>query len=307
MSAPRPTPGAPGPTPRRRSAARRLPLLPVLVALAVVAAVAVGAWLQFGERQALDTVHTAGRADSDRVDVEATVQRVDAAGRELVLRVLVTPRGALAEAGGISPVDDLTLQTSTSTRGDLTFKAHQRISTLDVPVALTGGSITDYPFDSYGAAVEFGAVLGHEKVPVRVLFSNNDVLFSSRVEASEVTDGAALLDIGLARSNSVLVFAVFMMIAMWALAVSVLIGGWFLVTRRKGLTWPALGWMAATLFALAAFRNTAPGTPPIGCLLDYLAFLWAETVIAFCLVTVVVAGIRAESRAEAPAGADPPA
>ncbi|WP_343234858.1 DUF4436 family protein [Streptomyces sp. ICC4] len=75
-----------------------------------------------------------------------------------------------------------------------------------------------------------------------------------------------------------------------------MIGGWFLVTRSKGLTWPALGWMAATLFALAAFRNTAPGTPPIGCLLDYLAFLWAETAIAFCLVTVVVMGIRAEPR-----------
>ncbi|MFZ3474513.1 DUF4436 domain-containing protein [Streptomyces sp. 4.24] len=281
---------------RRRSPARRIPLLPGLAVLAVVAAVTVGAWLQFGERHALDTVYTAGRADSDRVDVEATIQRVDAAGRELVLRVLVTPRGALAEAGGISPVDDLTLQTSTATRGDLTFKAHQRISTLDVPVALTGGSITDYPFDAYGADVEFSAVLGGEKVPVRVLFSNNDVLFSATVESAEADQGAALLDVGLARSNSVLVFAVFMMIAMWALAVSVLIGGWFLVTRRKGLTWPALGWMAATLFALAAFRNTAPGTPPIGCLLDYLAFLWAETAIAFCLVTVVVMGIRAEPR-----------
>ncbi|MFE4257609.1 DUF4436 family protein [Streptomyces sp. NPDC056883] len=292
---------------RRRPSGRRFPLLPGLFLLAIVAAVGVGAWLQFGERQAQDTVHTAGRADPDRVDIEATIQRVDAAGRELVLRVLVTPRGALAEAGGIAPVDDLTLQTSTATRGDLTFKAHQRISTLDVPVAMTGGSITDYPFDAYGADVQFAAVLGHEKVPVRVLFSNNDVLFASTVEASTADDGAAVLDIGLARSNSVLVFAVFMMIAMWALAVSVLIGGWFLVTRRKGLTWPALGWMAATLFALAAFRNTAPGTPPIGCLLDYLAFLWAEILIAFCLITVVVAGIRAEppaERGEEAAGAD---
>lgn len=144
-------------------------------------------------------------------------------------------------------------------------------------------------------------------MPVRVLFSNNDVLFSATVDASAAADGVAVVDIGVARSNSVLVFAVFMMIAMWALAVSVLIGGWFLVTRRKGLTWPALGWMAATLFALAAFRNTAPGTPPIGCLLDYLAFLWAETAIAFCLITVVVAGIRAEPPAEPrddlPAGA----
>ncbi|WP_329857739.1 DUF4436 family protein [Streptomyces sp. SP18ES09] len=88
---------------------------------------------------------------------------------------------------------------------------------------------------------------------------------------------------------------------MWALAVAVLTGTWFLVTRRKGLTWPALGWMAATLFALAAFRNAAPGSPPIGSLIDYLAFLWAETVIAFCLVTVVVSGFRAERASQ---GAD---
>ncbi|MFB6576610.1 DUF4436 domain-containing protein [Streptomyces sp. NPDC056402] len=279
--------------------ARRVPLLPGLVLIAIVAAVTVGAWLQFGERQALDTVYTAGRADRDRIDIDATIQRVDAAGREMTLRVLVTPRGALAEADGVSPTEDLTVQTSTATRGDLTFKAHQRISTMDVPVALTGGSITDYPFDAYGADVEFGAVLGGEKVPVRVTLSNNDVLFSATVDASTV-QGIAVLDIELARSNSVFIFAIFMMLAMWALAVSVLIGGWYLVTRRKGLTWPALGWMAATLFALAAFRNTAPGSPPIGCLLDYIAFLWAETVIAFCLITVVIAGIRAEPPATTP-------
>lgn len=58
--------------------------------------------------------------------------------------------------------------------------------------------------------------------------------------------------------------------------------------------------MAATLFALAAFRNTAPGSPPIGCLLDYLAFLWAETAIVFCLITVVVAAVRAEPPADPP-------
>ncbi|WP_371588883.1 DUF4436 family protein [Streptomyces virginiae] len=282
--------------------ARRVPLLPGLVLIAIVAAVTVGAWLQFGERQALDTVYTAGRADRDRVDIDATIQRVDAAGREMTLRVLVTPRGALAEADGVSPTEDLTVLTSTATRGDLAFKAHQRIATTDVPVALTGGSITDYPFDTYGADVEFGAVLGGEKVPVRVTLSNNDVLFSATGDAS-TTQGIAVLDIGLARSNSVFIFAIFMMLAMWALAVSVLIGGWYLVTRRKGLTWPALGWMAATLFALAAFRNTAPGSPPIGCLLDYIAFLWAETVIAFCLITVVITGIRAEPPATTPTDA----
>ncbi|WP_329388555.1 DUF4436 domain-containing protein [Streptomyces sp. NBC_01351] len=282
-------------TTRRHPPTRSRLLAPGLVLLAVVVAVTVGAWLQLGERQALDTRYSVGGSAPDRVDVDASIQRVDAAGRELVLRVLVTPRGRLAEAGGVSPVEDLTLQTSPSIRGDLAFKAHSRIATVDVPVTLTGGSITDYPFDAYDAAIEFGATQGGREVPVRMRLSNNDVLFSASVDASEI-DGAAVFDVGLGRSNSVLIFAVFMMVAMWALAVSVLIGTWFLVTRRKGLVWPALGWMAATLFALAAFRNTAPGTPPIGCLLDYIAFLWAETVIAFCVITAVAMGIRAETR-----------
>ncbi|MFC9595280.1 DUF4436 domain-containing protein [Streptomyces sp. NPDC056944] len=281
------------PNPRRRTPSRGRVLPAVLAGLAILAAIVLGTWLQFGERQALDTVYTTGTSAPDRVDVDASVQRVDAAGRELILRVLVTPRGELAEAGGVSPTEDLTLQTSTSTRGDLSFKAHSRIATMDLPVTLTGGSITDYPFDAYDAAVEFSATQGGEKVPVRMTLSNSDALFSADVDASD-DNGTAVFDVGLARSRSVLVFAVFMMTAMWALAVAVLTGTWFLVTRRKGLTWPALGWMAATLFALAAFRNAAPGSPPIGSLMDYLAFLWAETVIAFCLVTVVVTGFRAE-------------
>ncbi|MEU6676500.1 DUF4436 domain-containing protein [Streptomyces sp. NPDC046925] len=280
---------------RRLPVSRARLLAAGLVLLAVASAAAVGIWLQFGERQALDTRYRAGGTSAaDRVDITASVQRVDAAGRELVLRVLVTPRGSLGEAGGISPTRTLTLQTSPSVRGDLTFPAHSRIATVDVPVALTAGSITDYPFDAYEAALEFGAVQGDEPVPVRMTLTNSDALFAATVDAYQA-DGAAVFGIDLERSTSVLIFAVFMMAAMWALAVAVLIGAWFLITRRKGLTWPALGWMAATLFALAAFRNTAPGTPPIGSLLDYIAFLWAESLIAFCLITVVVMGMRQEA------------
>ncbi|MEV8590784.1 DUF4436 family protein [Streptomyces sp. NPDC051180] len=292
-------PRQPHPSRTRRRRTGRAGILPAVIGgVLVVAAIALGTWLQFGERQALDREYSAGSAEPDRVDIDASIQRVDAAGRELTLRVLVTPRGELAEAGGVSPTGDLTLQTSTSTRGDLSFKAHSRIATMDLPVTLTGGSITDYPFDAYEAAIEFSATQGGEKVPVRMTLTNADALFSTGVDASEVGD-AAVFDVSLARSNSVLVFTVFMMAAMWALALAVLTGAWFLVTRRMGLTWPALGWMAATLFALAAFRNTAPGTPPIGSLIDYLAFLWAEIVIAFCLVTVVATGFRAERRAAA--------
>ncbi|WP_406864421.1 DUF4436 family protein [Streptomyces sp. HUAS MG47] len=284
---PSPSPGAP------RSRRARASLLPILIPLAIliVVAVSVGSWLQFREREAIDTVRVTGSVAADRVDVEATVQSVDAAARELLLRVRVTPLGSLGEEDGTAPVADLTLQTSTATLGDLAFKAHERLATKDVKVAITGGSISDYPFDAYETEIGFWATLGGEDVPVRMLFSSNDTLFS--VSPTPTAAGAeAVLGLDLVRSSSLLVFAVFMMLVMWALAASVLIGAWYLTTRAKGLVWPALAWMAATLFALAAFRNTAPGTPPIGCVLDWFAFLWAETVIALCLITVVISGVH---------------
>ncbi|MFE7445573.1 DUF4436 family protein [Streptomyces chartreusis] len=262
----------------------------ITIATLIVVAVAVGSWLQFSERQTADTVHTVGSSAADRVDVEAAVQSVDAAGRELVLRVWVTPRGSLGEQGGAAPVADLRLQTSGATLGDLEFAAHERLATRDVQVALTGGSISDYPFDTYETDIAFRAQMGGEQVPVRMLFSNNDTLFSVSAEPLPARQ-EAVVALGLARSGSLLVFAVFMMVAMWALAASVLIGAWYLTTGSEGLVWPGLAWMAATLFALAAFRNTAPGTPPIGCVLDWFAFLWAESIIALCLVTVVITGV----------------
>ncbi|MGW6794773.1 DUF4436 family protein [Streptomyces chartreusis] len=271
----------------------------LLIAILVVVAVAVGSWLQFSERQTADTVHTVGSSAADRVDVEAVVQSVDAAGRELVLRVWVTPRGSLGEKGGAAPVADLSLQTSGATLGDLEFTAHERLATRDVQVALRGGSISDYPFDTYETDIAFRAQMGGEQVPVRMLFSNNDTLFSVSAEPVPARQ-EAVVALELTRSGSLLVFAVFMMVAMWALAASVLIGAWYLTTGSEGLVWPGLAWMAATLFALAAFRNTAPGTPPIGCVLDWFAFLWAESIIALCLVTVVITGVSKSLRQETP-------
>ncbi|MER7953664.1 DUF4436 family protein [Streptomyces sp. NPDC096030] len=284
------------PRPRRFGAS----MLPVLLPLGVLilVAVAVGSWLQFTERQANDTVHTVGSGAADRVDVVATVQSVDAAGRELVLRVRVVPRGSLGEEEGTAPTEDLSLQTSMATLSDLAFPAHERLAPKDVQVAITGGSIGDYPFDTYRTDLEFWALMGGEPVPVRMLFSNNETLFA--ISATPPSSGEeAVVELSLARSGSLLVFAVFMMVVMWALATSVLLGAWYLTTRSEGVVWPALAWMAATLFALSAFRNTAPGTPPIGCVMDWFAFFWAESIIALCLLVVVSTGVRAALRADA--------
>ncbi|WP_083255257.1 DUF4436 family protein [Amycolatopsis orientalis] len=267
----------------------------VATVLAVVIAAGLGLWLHAADRTDGDTGHWAGSRAPDRIEVNASVLRVDAAAREAVLRVLVVPVGRFGEDDGVAPAGELRLLNSSSLRGDHVFPAHQRISSLDLPIALTGGAVTDYPFDGYEARIEFAALHNGESAPVLFTLDKVDSLFSFSVKDYRAWNAQGGLDVRFARSTSVLVFAVFMMITMWGLAIAVFFGTRHLITRRRGLVWPSFGFMAATLFALAGFRNLAPGSPPIGSLLDYTAFLWAEVVIALCVVVAVVTGAVTEN------------
>ncbi|MFF2273540.1 DUF4436 domain-containing protein [Agromyces sp. NPDC058136] len=276
------------------STAKRRPWLPWAAVLVVVLLVGAGAaWSQLGGAAGARPVEVGSADAEDRVDITATIVRVDAASGELVLRMLVVPRGSLTTEGGLSPAEDLEILTSAAMKTDPFFPANERIASVDVPVALGGGAITAYPFDRYDATLEFTARQGGSIVPVHLELTNRDALFGMTAEGFEESN-AAVVELGLARSVSVMTFAIFMILAMWALAIAVAIGAWVVVSERRGLVWPALGWMAATLFAIAGFRNAAPGAPPIGSLIDYLAFFWAEAIIAVCLFATVVGGVRAE-------------
>ena len=133
-----------------------------------------------------------------------------------------------------------------------------------------------------------------------LILDDTDPSFALAVRPNQLTPGAVFLDVTLSRSRSTLIFAWFMMLVMWALALTVAAAARVQVNQRRALTWPALGWMAATLFALTAFRNAAPGSPPVGSVLDYAAYLWAEFIVAISLVVTVVAGIRNETGSVAP-------
>lgn len=272
-------------------------LVPAFVAIVLVAvAVFAGLWLHSIDRAVGDTWHSVGTDAPDRVDVNASVQRVDPVAREVVLRVLVVPHGRLGEDDGLAPTGDLHLLNSSTLNGDQSFRAHERISSTDLRIALSGGPVTDYPYDGYAARIQFAAVQDGQDVPVLFTLDKVDSMFALSISGVDMAGG---LDVRLTRSTSTLLFATFMMITMWAVAIAVLLGAWYLVRRRKGLIWPAFGFMAATLFALAGFRNVAPGFPPIGSVLDYSAFLWAELIIACSVVVSVVAGARTESKSPA--------
>jgi Domain of unknown function (DUF4436) len=180
---------------------------------------------------------------------------------------------------------------------EVAFNRDQPVAQKTLQVWLNGGSITDYPFDRYTAPIVFGASAGGVDVPLHVTLQELDPFFLTKVKSTVDLSGAVFAEIRVSRSRGTLILAWFMMIAMWALALAVLGGARVLAMRHEGMAWAALGWMAATIFALVGLRNAAPGSPPIGSLIDYASFFWAEAIVAGSLTFVAVRGIRQEHAA----------
>ena len=229
------------------------------------------------------------------IDLTVTVQKVDTAEQQLVLNVLPTPEGALASADDGTFTQAVSLYTSSLRQTSIRIAKGSTATLQQVTLPLYDGVVTDYPFDRYNAVMAWAATTPDGgALPVVTGMKIVDPFFAAREEGVRAQSQAFAVDARFSRSRGTFILAWFMMAAMWTLSLAVLGSTIVLVRRRRGLVWPALGWMAATLFALVGLRNAAPGSPPIGSLIDYVAFFWAEAIIAACVAWVVVAGIAVE-------------
>lgn len=239
---------------------------------------------------------TGATAAPDRVEVVASIVRVNAVADDTEVRVNLVAHGAYAtDASGVYPAQDLTVETTSLTKAELTFPAGHRITSQDLLFEFDSGEIADYPFDRYGVVMRFAASVGGRPVPTVLQAVDSDPGFVTRATAVG-TPTAPGFDLQLRRARGTFAMVWLMYLVMWALALSVLTGALVIGHLHHGLPWPALGWMAASLFALSGYRATAPGSPPIGSLLDYTVFLWAEAIVAFSMVYVVIRGTRVELR-----------
>ncbi|MGW3044317.1 DUF4436 family protein [Kitasatospora sp. NPDC001159] len=243
----------------------------------------------------------------DWIELEVTAQDVDPAAQRLTLYVTPIPHGRLA-AGSDSQAFARPVEITATGTAKTTIKAAggETAAPQQLHVEMYGGTATDYPFDRYRAEAGFTATSGGTAVPVGVVLTDVDPFFVLHPEATIASTGTVVVDAKITRSRSTFILAWFMIAAMWALALAVLGAAEVLYRKREGLVWPSLGWMAATIFALIGMRNAAPGSPPIGSLIDYVAFFWAEGIIAASLTCTVLSGIRTEhqQRREREAAAD---
>jgi hypothetical protein len=81
--------------------------------------------------------------------------------------------------------------------------------------------------------------------------------------------------------------ALFMVIS-WAIAVACAAVTWWIVVFSAATPLWVYALFASVLFALPSLRTGLPGNPRYGVLVDWAAFYWAITIVAFSLVAVLI-------------------
>jgi hypothetical protein len=245
---------------------------------------------------------------SGHVAIDAKLVSTDPIKGDITVRLQFSPEGDLVGEDGVSLAKNLVLDLNSSAgKTQHSFKKGERMNPTDVVLDVYG-NIGDYPFDQHEASLiltltatkggQDNTPVEYEEVPFTVNYTG--ALAGYHITASEAEGketGYLGIDMDITRSTSAKTFAVFIMILEWLLALSALAVMIVLVAGRK-IEVGLFSWMGALLFALIPLRNAMPAVPPVGVLSDFLAFFWAEIIVALSLVISVLAWLFRSSTAK---------
>ncbi|PYI94246.1 MAG: hypothetical protein DME97_01925 [Verrucomicrobia bacterium] len=251
-----------------------------------------------GENRAAFLEADTQKAGENRIDVSGRIVTADVMKGDVVVRLEFTPKGSFLSADGTTLARDLELYVASATGKNVhEFKKGKRMSPIEAVVEIYEGEPMDYPFDTHTAelsfffepAVKSGETGGNESIPVAVELRGSVAGLRMDTEyAKENAPDHTVIDISIQRATTAVFFSVFIMIAMWALAFGVLCLVFRVFAGHRKIEISMFSFLGALLFAFPALRNSQPGTPPIGTLSDFLAFFWAEVIIALSLLAVVL-------------------
>lgn len=235
---------------------------------------------------------------ADRIDAFARIVTADPVKGDVSVRLTFTPHGSLLSADGATLSRDLVLDINSGTgKHTYEFKKGKRMDPVEAIVEIYDGEPMDYPFDKHEAELSFsfepaGAAAASETntaIPVAVeLHGSVSGLKIEAEYAKENKDDHVVIDLTLARASTAIFFSVFIMAAMWALTLGVVCLVFRVLAGHRKIEIGMFSFLGALLFAFPALRNSQPGTPPIGTYSDFLAFFWAEVLIALSLLAVVL-------------------
>ncbi|MEN3369749.1 MAG: hypothetical protein V7609_1892 [Verrucomicrobiota bacterium] len=277
------------------------PLLVALVLLLVFAGAYIFVLTKYkseGENRAAFLEADTKQTGENRIEVSGRIVTADVLKGDVVVRLEFTPKGSFASADGATLARDLELYVASATGKNVhEFKKGKRMTPVEAVVEIYEGEPMDYPFDTHAAELAFfftpgakaGETAGNESIPMAVELRGSVAGLRLDTEyAKENAPDHAVIDISIQRATTAVFFSVFIMIAMWALAIGVLCLVYRVFAGHRKIEISMFSFLGALLFAFPALRNSQPGTPPIGTLSDFLAFFWAEVIIALSLLSVVL-------------------
>jgi hypothetical protein len=229
------------------------------------------------------------------VEIYTKIITIDPIKGELVTRLQFSPQGDWLSADGVSVSKDVELELNGETgKMRLLFKQGERMNPVDVVLPVYG-SLGDYPFDQHQTVLAMHLATQpkdatspslNSAVPYTVNFYATVLGFHVKVGETDYESGYSELTIEFQRSKTVMIFAIFIMLLQWLLALSALAVTLACLNGRK-VEISMFGWMGALLFAMVPLRNAMPAVPPVGVFSDFASFFWAIIVVALSLVMSV--------------------
>jgi Domain of unknown function (DUF4436) len=244
---------------------------------------------------AATVVHASSAAaapEFDGIVVEAQPVNVDTTTDSATVRFFPAPSGSFKGENGV--LTKAVVLYTTSSAGALAhpYGANDFMAPFETTVPLQG-STSDYPFHRF--QVEFvvfttaaGGIRSGKAVPTKVLVSSKVSGYRVAAQSTTRQGDTALVVVHLEPSLATQAFSVFIMVVMWALALSAVAVVVRLLTRTRRFEGSFATFLAALLFAFPTVRNNLPGIPPVGVLFDYGAFFWAEALVALSLVALII-------------------
>ena len=233
----------------------------------------------------------------DRVEATVWISHVDPTLQTLSMTVTeIQPVGKYSDEGSFADDAALTLNSI----GEWRFAIDGGDSADDdlVKTGITGW-VADYPFDHYIANISLTLTGADGKdIPTAITVFNSDAFYQIETAQADSPDGGTLINLSIRRTTSTLVFGIFIMVLMLALAAASAVAAYYVLHWKRGLDLTACSLMAGMLFALIPLRNAVPGDPPIGSIIDFGSFFIAEATIAISLILCVVLGYRQQRKAD---------
>ena len=297
---------------------KRFWILIILLILAVYSAVVLRGLTESTRRSLLLRDETEA---ADRVYISIVTTNANPATHELTAQVSFRLAGKIAK-DEVTPAVDLHLLIN-NFRGEqeFDFPKDKRMNRIEVVFPLNG-DLNKYPLDRYDTTVRLLMTTPARNAPREVptipasitqhthptdelavspsaLLENAPVALSISLSASvpgirfegNVSRGSSREPTGivlqLTRARSVISVSVIVMLMMTALSMSLLAMAIRAITTVERTDLLPLSVSISLIFGLPALRNIQPGVPPVGALVDYVTFIWAELIVAASAVIIV--------------------